>query len=238
MMDFIKEYIKQAGKKRFVVYAVIMGVLALNVLGALVMITAGRIEPVKGENAYQQLSAEVHTGSDSVDFELLREQNEDICAWLISEGTGIDYPVVQGEDNKYYRRHLFSGEANRMGCLYMDADCAAGLTDKNTVIYGRAQLNSIYRYTEQSYYDLLPSMTLCTPDEKYTILLYAGVLTEKAEEAVKNDFADEAEFMDYAAWLRKNSVFQSNITVEKSDQLITFCASGGKKDFVLVGVIA
>ena len=32
-------------------------------------------------------------------FEELRAINPDVCAWITLDGTKIDYPVLQGEDN-------------------------------------------------------------------------------------------------------------------------------------------
>ena len=39
---------------------------------------------------------------DGASFEELLAINPDVCAWLTLDNTGIDYPVVQGEDNLSY----------------------------------------------------------------------------------------------------------------------------------------
>lgn len=228
----------EKSKRKFIIFAIILAVLFLHIVGAIVMIAADRVQPEKATAEYQALSAEAHTTPSSVDFDLLREKNPDICAWLISEGTGIDYPVVQGEDNEYYRRHLFSGAANRFGCLYIDAAQARNFSAKNTVIYGGAQLDSIYKYARQDYYDLLPSMTICTPEQSYTVLLYAGVRTDDVPGAIKTEFADNAEFAQYVSWLGENSVFHSNVSISESDRIVTLCTGNGKEGFVLVGKMA
>jgi len=225
-------------KRKFVIYIIVLAVLALHIVGAIAMIIVNRNQPKIAQEAYQTLAIEVHTAPSAVDFELLREKNPDICAWIISEGTGIDYPIVQGEDNEYYRRHLFSGDMNRFGCLFIDSTQTADFSAKNTVIYGGSQLDSIYKYARQDYYDILPSMTICTPDKTYTVLLYAGVRTDDIEGAIKTDFEDNAEFMDYLSWLKENSAFHSNISISESDEIVTLCANNGKEGFVLVGKLA
>lgn len=238
MIKAIRDYIERVGTKRFAVFASVMVTLALVALGSILAVLVTGSQQTKAAEAYLNLSAKAHTGSASIDFDLLMEENSDIRAWLISEGTGIDYPVVQGENNKFYRRHLFSGESNRFGCLYIDAAQSADFSEKNTVIYGGSQLDSIYRYVRQDYYDLLPSMTICTPDKTYTVLLCAGVRTDDIEEAIKTDFADNAEYMNYLSWLKEHSAFHSNISVSEDDSIVTLCASNGKEGFMLVGKLA
>lgn len=55
---------------------------------------------------------EKETGKE-IDFEGLRKINEDLVAWIQIPGIGVDYPVVQGEDNEYYLYHTFQKEVSR-----------------------------------------------------------------------------------------------------------------------------
>ena len=45
----------------------------------------------------------------SVDFDALRQQNGDVVAWLYGADTGLNYPVVQADDNDYYLYRLLDG---------------------------------------------------------------------------------------------------------------------------------
>ena len=72
----------------------------------------------------------------SVDFEALQGENPDIIGWLYCEGTPINYPIVQSEDNSYYLRRLTDGSYNANGTLFLDYRCARDFTDFNCVVYG------------------------------------------------------------------------------------------------------
>lgn len=53
-----------------------------------------------------------------IDFEGLRIINEDIVAWIQIPGIGVDYPVVQGEDNEHYLHYTFDGKENSWEYLF------------------------------------------------------------------------------------------------------------------------
>lgn len=61
-----------------------------------------------------------HPDSSAVDFAALKKIDPEIVAWLTIPGTNIDYPIAQHSDNDYYIHHLFTGEWNSSGCLFMD----------------------------------------------------------------------------------------------------------------------
>ncbi len=66
--------------------------------------------------------------------EEIKEVNEDIVGWLKVDNTKIDYPVVKGEDNKFYLTHDLDKNKNSAGWIFMDYK--NNLDDQNIVIYG------------------------------------------------------------------------------------------------------
>ena len=76
------------------------------------------------------------TAPISADFDELQSKNPDIIAWLYSEDTPINYPVVQADDNSYYLRRLTDGSYNTNGTLFLDYRCAPDFSGFNSVIYG------------------------------------------------------------------------------------------------------
>lgn len=81
----------------------------------------------------------------AVDFASLQEINPDIVGWIYIEGTEINYPVVQGNDNQYYLKHLFSGEWNGSGCIFLDSRNRVDFSDRHSIIYGHHKLYIIVK---------------------------------------------------------------------------------------------
>ena len=71
-------------------------------------------------NGQQDDPTEGEAEEKTIDFAELRKINEDIVAWIQISGIGVDYPVVQGEDNEYYLHHTFRKEANKAGSIFLD----------------------------------------------------------------------------------------------------------------------
>ena len=117
-----------------------------------------------------------------VDFDSLRAVNPEIVAWLSIDDTNIDYPVVQHSDNDYYLHHLFTGEWNSSGCLFMDCNNLADFSDLHTIIYGHhmdngSMFQNLMGYKGQSFYDEHPTAQLFTPGGTYTVEFFAGYVT-------------------------------------------------------------
>lgn len=52
------------------------------------------------------------------------------------EGTTINYPVVQNDNNDFYLDHNFYKEPDRVGAIFMDYRNSNRLRDDHTIIYG------------------------------------------------------------------------------------------------------
>ena len=117
-----------------------------------------------------------------VDFEGLRAVNGDVIGWLYCEGTPIDYPVLQGEDNDAYLRHSYDGEANTAGSIFVEALNGRGFVDSNTIVYGHHMRNGsmfacLDQWAEEGFYGEHPVMWLLTPEQDYRIDIFAGYTT-------------------------------------------------------------
>ena len=107
-----------------------------------------------------------------VDFAALESINSDCVAWIRIDGTAIDYPVVQGYDNSFYLKHLFDGEWNGAGCIFLDSRVEPDLSDRHSVLYGHHMKNGtmfsdIAKYKDQTYYENHATGMILTPSKNY-----------------------------------------------------------------------
>ena len=47
-----------------------------------------------------------NNNQNSIDFDSLIKKNSDTVGWIKVDGTKVNYPVVQAEDNDYYLSHF------------------------------------------------------------------------------------------------------------------------------------
>ena len=117
-----------------------------------------------------------------IDFAGLKAVNPDVIAWIQILALDISYPVVQGKDNAYYLHHLFSGESNINGSIFVDCHNQPDFTDQNTIVYGHNMKNgsmfgTLDKYQDKELFEQHPEFYLYLPDKilKYRIFsCYAG----------------------------------------------------------------
>lgn len=179
-----------------------------------------------------------------VDFAALRGVNPDIVAWIYIEGTEINYPVVQGEDNSYYLNHLFNGEWNGSGCIFLDSRNDANFADRHSIIYGHHMQNGMMfapldKYKQQEFFDEHPLGLLVTPDKNYKIEFFSGYVTEPQGDTWEVGFT-ESEFEVWIQNTADRSCFISGITPSAYDHILTLSTCSyefSNARFVLVGIL-
>lgn len=180
-----------------------------------------------------------------VDFDALLAINPDVVAWIFIEGTNINYPVVQGNDNSYYLNHLMDGTNNGAGTIFLDYRNKADLSDRNSIFYGHHMRNGmmfhqITKYKDQSFYEEHPVCLVMTPNGNYKLEFFAGYVIDMNSQAWKMEFASDEE---YSSWLDdavSKSAFTSTVEPTAQDRVVTFSTCTYEYDdarFVLAGIL-
>lgn len=194
-----------------------------------------------GETVLEELQSQWPT----VDFEALAEINPDIVGWITIEDTEINYPIVQGGDNQYYLKHLFSGEYNSSGCIFLDSRVSADFADRHSLLYGHHMKNGtmfsgLDKYKKQEYYDAHSIGLLMTPGGNYEVKFFAGYVASVDNMAWDVVFGSDAEFEAWLESSRERSCFESDVPVAVTDRILTLSTCSYEFDnarFVLLGVL-
>lgn len=85
--------------------------------------------------------AELANHDDDEVFIEIERDSRYVIAWLSIEGTNINYPVVQGEDNAYFLNRNYKGEYATAGSLFLDYRNDKDFGDVFSIIYGHRMGN-------------------------------------------------------------------------------------------------
>ena len=170
-----------------------------------IIINETEITPVKTERMLQ--------------LEELQNINTDIIGWLEIEGTNINYPVLQTTDNDFYLTHNYKKEYSASGSLFLDKDFDMVNGSSNYLIYGHRNgqglmFETLLKYTNKNFYENHKTIKFTTrvyyQNEKNVFRYYYFINAETEEEY--NDYVNNA---------KKASIYDTGITAEYEDQLLT-----------------
>ena len=159
----------------------------------------------------------------------LQEQNSDMVGWIFIEGTEVNYPVMQTPDDPdYYLKHSFEKTWSDYGVPYVDEDCTVG-TSNNLVIYGHnmkngSMFNGLLQYKNNEFFQSHPVIcfdTIDTPGQYQVLAVFCYDTHNESFKYYKHTNMDEAEFSKYVENCRSRSIYDTGITAEYGDMLIT-----------------
>ena len=156
--------------------------------------------------------------------EELKSINEDYRFWLTIEGTQIDYPVVQSEDNDFYLNKDFNKEESVSGMPFLDFRNDY-LNDKNTIIYAHNMKNGsmfgeLDKFKDENFYNENNQITIEVNGEINTYEVFSAYVEEDTVDYLKVEFSED-EYEDYINNAIEKSMHQSDIEVNVEDKIIT-----------------
>lgn len=164
------------------------------------------------------------------------EQNPDMIGWLSIEGTDIDYPVVRTPgNNEKYLRLGFDGAYATGGTLFLDENCDPGI-DKvtaNQMIYGHdmndgTMFGKLYLYADEEYgkeHSTIRFDTIYETGEYELMAAFYSQVYYTTDTCFKYykffDAANEEEFNDYVTNVKELAEYDTGVTAEYGDTLLT-----------------
>ncbi len=166
--------------------------------------------------------------------EELKKENEEIIGWLEIEGTEVNYPVCQGQDNEYYMKHNFKKETSNDGSIFLDKDYEWNPPSSNLLLYGHNNKNGtmfqeLMKYKEEEFYKEHPTIrfTTTTEDSTFEILsVFKSRVYYKNEQNVFRYYyfinaETEEEYNNFVNESKKASIYDTGKTATFGEQLLT-----------------
>ena len=162
------------------------------------------------------------------------EENPDMGGWLTVENTRIDGPVMYTpEEEEKYIYADFDGSFKIAGSFFIDADCSMDPESDNIIIYGHnmkdgTMFGSLKSYQYESYWKEHPIIVFSTLYEKreYEVVsAFYDRVYYKDEDCFKFyqfvDADDEQHFNETMAQFKAKAMYDTGVTAEYGDHLIT-----------------
>lgn len=159
----------------------------------------------------------------------LYSKNNDMVGWLNIPDTVVDYPVVQAKDNDFYLHKDFYKNYQFCGIPFIDYQSAQ--TSFNSVIYAHNMKNgsmfaAVAKYEDKNYYNthkIINYDTLYKKGRYEVIAAFATTVGSKNEFKYYEyaDIEDESGFNEYLNKVKAVSFYNTGVTAEYGDNLIT-----------------
>ncbi len=162
-----------------------------------------------------------------IDFSKLKEVNDDIVGWIIMDGTQVNYPIVQGDNNSYYLNHSYDKSYNSYGSIFMDYSSNNDFSDLNTFLYGHytgngSMFGELKKYMNESFYLEHPFFYILTPQQNYKVEVFSVYTDEALSDSYNSNFGSLYDFKIYLEIIKNKRRYKTNTNVNYAlDRIIT-----------------
>lgn len=160
--------------------------------------------------------------------------NPDLAGWITIEGTVLDYPVMYSpEDGEKYLYKNINGSFDANGLPFIEDGCSMEPESDNIIIYGHNMKSgkmfaSLMNYAKKEYWEEHPTIRFATlyEEREYEIVAaFKDRVYYKNEDCFKFyqfiDAEDEAHYEEAISHFKENAEYDTGVTAEYGDRLIT-----------------
>lgn len=178
-------------------------------------------------------------------YDELQKINPDVCAWIDIYGTGIDYPVVQGENNDDYMNKTVTGDFALGGSIFLDHTNAKDFSDFNTIIYGHhmekhEMFGDLDLFEEKEFFNEHRYGSLYFGGRLHGLTIFAMVDADAYDFTLYDPHVEGSPAREeYLTYLEGKSKFYRDVDVRPEDHIamLSTCASGTNERYVIYALI-
>ena len=192
-------------------------------------------EKIEKENPYWDY---IKMNLIDVDFNELKQKNNETVGWIKVNGTNVNYPFVQTKNNDFYLTHSFDKSYNKSGWVFMDYRNNKNEFDKNTIIYAHGRMNStmfgsLRKVLTNGWLDNTNNhvIKLSTEIENTLWQVFSVYVIPTTNDYIQVNFNNNEEFLEFGNKLLNRSNFDFKTSINKNDKILTLstCYNDDKK---------
>lgn len=177
----------------------------------------------------------------NVNFNELKQKNPDTKGWIQVNGTNINYPFVQTNDNKFYLNHTFNKSYNSAGWVFLDYRNNINELSKNTIIYAHGRLDttmfgSLKNILSSGWLNNTNNYVVKLSSETENTLwqVFSVYHIPTTSDYIKVHFSSNEEFTKWAKMLLDRSAHNFNTSINENDQVLTLSTCYNDKEKVVL----
>ena len=177
----------------------------------------------------------------SVDWQALSRVNPDVVGWIWIPDTGVNYPVLLGDDNAQYLYSTLEGEYARFGSIFADYRTASAFWDKNTVVYGHnggygVKFGCLTDYLDTGFFDDHSTLFILTPEENIEYRVYSAYVTKSTGNPYTLSFDSDTAFESFLDRTVADSAVPSDTLPGADDKILTLstCTNNARDERFVV----
>lgn len=177
-------------------------------------------------------TAEGENQSPLSKYQEIFNQNNEMAGWISIDGTNINYPVMYTPDNPdFYLKHSFEKECSDYGVPYIAEHCNPFEPSDNVIIYGHHMKNGtmftgLMDYESRKFYEehkIIHFDTLTKTADYEIVTVFKTTVYDDVgfKYYLFADAETEEDFQEYMDECKALSLYDTGITAEYGDKLIT-----------------
>ncbi|AOV06950.1 SrtB family sortase [Sporosarcina ureilytica] len=159
-------------------------------------------------------------------FDRLLKENDELVGWITIEGTQIDYPILQADNNVDYLNRNFYKEKNIAGSIFMDFRNDVQNPSLNTIIYGHrvkdgSMFEQLTKFQDKDFFKTHKTFEFDTLYDSYIAEIFAVYITKTDFDYIQTDFASDTEYEQLLTGIREKSMYETDVEVNPDDHILT-----------------
>lgn len=164
----------------------------------------------------------------NVNFNELKQKNSDTVAFLKVNGTNINYPVVQTNNNNYYLNHSYDKKYNEAGWVFMDYRNNVTDLNQNTVIYAHGRwdttmFGSLKNVFKNKWYENTDNYVvhLSTPTYNSLWQIFSVYKIPTETYYITTNFGSTTSYQKFLTTIQDRSSYKFRANVNTDDKILT-----------------